>query len=63
MQKAMNSILILLVITYALSLIGSFLAITLALPLAERQEELTLLITVQGILIAAALGFYFGKKT
>lgn len=63
MQKAMNSVLILLVITYALSLIGSFLAITLALPIEQRQEELTLLITIQAILIAAALGFYFGKKT
>lgn len=59
----MNSVLILLVITYGLSLIASFLAITLALPIEQRQEELTLLITVQGILIATALGFYFGKKT
>lgn len=59
----MNSVLILLVIIYGLSLIGSFLAITLALPLEQRQEELTLLIVVQAILIAAALGFYFGKKS
>ncbi|MDR9402742.1 MAG: hypothetical protein RI580_04820 [Halothece sp. Uz-M2-17] len=58
----MNSVLILLVIIYGLSLIGSFLAITLALPLEQRQEELTLLIAIQGVLIAAALGFYFGKK-
>jgi hypothetical protein len=59
----MNSVLILLVIIYGLNLIGSFLAITLALPLEQRQEELTLLIVVQAILIAAALGFYFGKKS
>jgi hypothetical protein len=59
----MNSVLILLVIIYGLSLIGSFLAITLALPMEQRQEELTLLITIQGVIIAAALGFYFGKKT
>lgn len=59
----MNSVLILLVIIYGLSLIGSFLVITLALPIEQRQEELTLLIAIQGVLIAAALGFYFGKKT
>jgi Na+-transporting NADH:ubiquinone oxidoreductase subunit NqrC len=59
----MNSVLILLVIIYGLSLIASFLAITLALPLEQRQEELTLLIAIEGVLIAAALGFYFGKKT
>ncbi|AFZ42584.1 hypothetical protein PCC7418_0350 [Halothece sp. PCC 7418] len=58
----MNSVLILLVIIYGLSLIGSFLVITLALPIEQRQEELTLLIAIQGVLIAAALGFYFGKK-
>ncbi len=59
----MNSVSILLVIIYGLSLIGSFLAITLALPIEQRQEELTLLIVVQGVLIAGALGFYFGKKS
>jgi len=59
----MNSVLILLIIAYGLSLIASFLTITLALPIEQRQQELTLLITVQGILIATALGFYFGKKT
>lgn len=59
----MHAVLILLVIIYGLSLIGSFLAITLALPLEQRQESLTLLIAIQGVLIAAAFGFYFGKKT
>lgn len=59
----MNSVLILLIIIYGLSLIGAFLGITLALPIEQRQEELTLLITIQAILIAAALGFYFGKKS
>jgi len=58
----MNSILILLTIIYGLGLIGSFLGITLALPLEERQEGLTLLITIQAVLLASALGFYFGKK-
>jgi len=59
----MNSVLILLVIIYGLGLIGSFLGVTLALPVEERQESLTLLITAQAILIASALGFYFGRKT
>jgi len=59
----MNSVSILLVILYGLSLIGSFLAITFALPIEQRQEELTLLIVIQGVLIAGALGFYFGKKS
>ncbi|MFP4134007.1 MAG: hypothetical protein ACLFQP_00715 [Halothece sp.] len=59
----MNSVLILLVIIYGLSLIGSFLGITLALPLAQRQESLTLLITLQAVLIASILGFYLGKKS
>ncbi|QDZ40192.1 hypothetical protein FRE64_09670 [Euhalothece natronophila Z-M001] len=59
----MNSVLILLVIIYGLSLIGSFLGITLALPIEQRQESLTLLITVQAVLIASILGFYLGKKS
>ena len=59
----MNSVLILLVIIYGLSLIGSFLGITLALPMAQRQESLTLLITLQAVLIASILGFYLGKKS
>lgn len=59
----MNSVLILLVIIYGLGLIGSFLGVTLALPVEERQESLTVLITAQAILIASALGFYFGRKT
>lgn len=59
----MNSVLILLVIIYGLSLIGSFLGITLALPIDQRQESLTLLITVQAVLIASILGFYLGKKS
>lgn len=59
----MNSVLILLVIVFGLSLIGCFLTITIALPIAQRQEELTLLIVVQGLLTATALGFYFGKKS
>ncbi|PSO51511.1 MAG: hypothetical protein BRC33_00145 [Cyanobacteria bacterium SW_9_44_58] len=59
----MNSVLILLVIIYGLSLIGAFLGVTLALPVEERQESLTLLITAQAILIASALGFYFGRKS
>lgn len=58
----MNSVLILLVIIYGLSLVGSFLGVTLALPMEERQESLTLLITAQAILVASALGFYFGRK-
>lgn len=59
----MNSILILLVIIYGLSLIGSFLGVTLALPVEERQASLTLLITTQAILLATALGFYLGRKS
>ncbi len=59
----MNSVLILLVIIYGLSLIGSFLGITLALPMAQRQESLTLLITLQAVLVASILGFYLGKKS
>ena len=59
----MNSVLILLVIIYGLSLIGSFLCLTLALPIAQRQESLTLLITLQAVLMATILGFYFGKKS
>ncbi|MFB6275611.1 MAG: hypothetical protein ABEI32_05620 [Halothece sp.] len=59
----MNSVLILLVIIYGLSLVGSFLGVTLALPVEERQESLTLLITAQAILFASALGFYFGRKS
>lgn len=59
----MNAVLILLVIIYGLGLIGAFLAITLALPIEQRQEELTLLIVIQAVIFASALGFYFGKKS
>jgi len=58
----MNSVLILLVIIYGFSLIGSFLGITLTLPIEERQDSLTLLMTTQAVIIATALGFFFGRK-